>query len=396
MKNLVLLVLLAMSAGVLSYTNLPHWRSLDRMGERRFRALSGRPKEILVGICWPFAANQDGMADGLQLALEEINAGGLAGSIPVRLVLRDDGFDWEKAKRIALEFSDTPEMSAVLGYYDSSEAIKASTMYESSRLLHIIVGANNTAMTTTGFNYIVRTIVSGDKIARALANMSVGQGHRKVAMIWEEGGYGEDLAYQYEVSLDAIGTPLVYQWSYARERADFRLPVSELRGVDADLIFFAGLEPLAGDFLRMARGVGIKTEILGAFSDTAEMRKRAGEALEGAMYFDYYNVDSPSPENQAFIRKFRARYGRPPDTWAAQGYDALRILAKTVKATGSVNPLDLSYSMRYMDAWEGANGRYKFDGTGELEDKPIYLNVYRNGTPVTIEESVPVPAPLVR
>jgi branched-chain amino acid transport system substrate-binding protein len=284
----------------------------------------------------------------------------------------------------------------VLGYYDSSEAIKASTMYESSRLLHIIVGANNTAMTTTGFNYIVRTIVSGDKIARALANMSVGQGHRKVAMIWEEGGYGEDLAYQYEVSLDAIGTPLVYQWSYARERADFRLPVSELRGVDADLIFFAGLEPLAGDFLRMARGVGIKTEILGAFSDTAEMRKRAGEALEGAMYFDYYNVDSPSPENQAFIRKFRARYGRPPDTWAAQGYDALRILAKTVKATGSVNPLDLSYSMRYMDAWEGANGRYKFDGTGELEDKPIYLNVYRNGTPVTIEESVPVPAPLVR
>ena len=397
MKSLVLFALLAMSAGVLSYNNLtPHWRSLERMGERRVRALSRPPKEILVGIVWPFAANQDGMADGLQLALDEINAGGLAGGITVRLVLRDDGFDWEKAKGIAMEFADNPDVSAVLGYYDDSEAIKASTIYESSRLLHVIIGANNTTMTTTGFNYIVRTILSSDKIARSLARMSIDRGHRKVALIWEEGGYGEDLAYQYEVSLDAMDAPLVYQWSYARERADFRLPVSELRGVDADLILFAGLEPLAGDFLRMTRAVGIKTEILGAFSDTPEMRRRAGRALEGAMLFDFYDVNSASPENQAFVRKFRARYGRPPDTWAAQGYDALHILAKAVKATGSVNPLDLAYSIRYMQRWEGANGSYKFDGTGELEDKPLFLDVYRNGKSEIIGESQPVPAPLVR
>jgi branched-chain amino acid transport system substrate-binding protein len=393
MKKLLYLALLA---GLLVYILWPQWRSLDAMGERRFQALSQPPKEILVGICWPFASNQDGMADGLQLAREEINTGGLAGGIPVRLVLRDDGFDWEKAKRIALEFSDNPDMSAVLGYYDDSEAIKASTIYESSRLLHLIVGANNTAMTATGFNYIVRTILSSDKIARSLASMSIERGHRKVALIWEEGGFGEDLAYQYEVSLDALNEPLVYEWSYARERADFRPPVGELRGVDADLIFFAGLEPWAGDFLRMARGVGIKTEIIGAFSDTPEMRARAGRGLEGAMYFDFYNPDSPGPENQAFVRKFRARYGRKPDTWAAQGYDALRILANAVRATGSANPLDLSYAIRYMDAWEGANGRYKFDGTGELEGKPLFLNVFRNGVPVIIQESVPGPAPLVR
>jgi len=348
-----------------------------------------------VGVCWPFAVNQDGMADGLQLAREEINAGGLAGGIPVRLVLRDDGFIWEKAKQIAIEFSDTPAMSAMLGYYDDSEAIKASMMYESSRLLHLIVGANNTAMTAHGLKYIVRTVLSGDKIARALARLSVERGNRKIAVIWEEGGYGEDLAYQYRVALDALDVQLVYRWSYARERADFRMPVNELKGVDADLIFFAGLEPLAGDFLRMARGVGIKAEIIGAFSDTPEMRARAGRALEGAMFFDFYNLDSPSPENQAFVRKFRARYAKDPDTWAAQGYDALRILAKAVQVTGSANPLDLSYAIRFMDPWEGANGRYKFDESGELDAKRLFLNAYRSGRPVTIQETLPGPAPLI-
>lgn len=348
-----------------------------------------------MGVCWPFSVNQDGMADGLRLAQEEINAGGPAGIPPIRLVLRDPGFDWQKGKRIAIEFSDTPEMSAVLGYYDDSQAIKASMMYESSRLLHIIVGANNTAMTTFGFNYIVRTIISSDKIARALARLSYDRGRRRFALIWEEDAYGEDLAYQYRVAVDALDAQLVYQWSYPLERADFRMPVNELRAIDADIIFFAGLEPWAGDFLRVARGVGLKTPILGAFSDTPGMRESAGAALEGAFNYVEYNMDSPSPENQAFVRKFRTRFGKDPDTWAAQGYDALRILANAIRSTGSRNSLDLAYAIRFMDPWEGANGRYKFDSRGEMEEKPIFVNVFKNGKPEVILESRPVPEPLV-
>src|ERR1017187_4477978 len=95
------LLLLALSAGVLAYILSPQGPSFERSGERRVRALRHRPKEILVGVFWPFAVNQDGMADGLQLALEEINAGGLAGAIPIRLIVRDDAFDWQKGKDIA-------------------------------------------------------------------------------------------------------------------------------------------------------------------------------------------------------------------------------------------------------------------------------------------------------
>jgi len=392
MRKLLLLVL---AAGLLAYGLSFQWQSFARMGDRRFQALSHRPKEILVGVCWPFEANQDGMWDGLQMALSEINSGGLAGGIPIRLLVRDDNFDWEKGKQIAIEFSKIPTMSAVLGYYDDSLAIKASTMFESSKLLQVVVGANSTSMTIRGFNYVVRTTLSSDKIARSLAKMSVDRGYRKYALIWEENAYGEDLAFEYRIAMDALNTEVRYLWSYARERADFRLAVNEVKGVDADVIFFAGLEPWAGDFLREARAVGVKAEIIGAFSDTPEMRKRAGPAgLEGSMYFDMYSAASATPESQAFVRKFRARYGRDPDTWAAQGYDALLILAKAVKFTGSANPLDLSYAIRYMDGWEGANGSYKFDGRGELDDKPIFLNVYRNGTPVTIMESHPGAAPL--
>jgi branched-chain amino acid transport system substrate-binding protein len=394
MKNLRFSVAAAVAVGVLAFILWPQVESFEHEGIRRFEVLNRPAKEIVVGVCWPFSVNQDGMADGLQLALDEINSGKLAGGYNIRLVMRDDAFDWEKGKRIALEFAHMPEMSAVIGYYDDALAIKASTIFEPSRLLHLIAGANNTAMTTHGFQYLARTILSSDKIAQSLARLSIDRGYRRIALIWEEDAYGEDLAYQYGVGIDNTDAQIVYRWSYSRERADFRLPVNELKGVNADVIFFSGLEPWAGDFLRSARGVGLRTPIIGAFSDTPEMRKRAGQAMEGAMYFDIYDVDSTRPENQSFVRKFRTRYGGSPDTWAAQGYDTLHILAKAIKFTGSRNPLDLSYAIRYMDAWEGANGRYKFDSTGELEDKPLFLVMYQHGKSVLIQGGDPRSKPV--
>jgi branched-chain amino acid transport system substrate-binding protein len=380
------LLFFTVAVGLLAWILWPHMRSFDRMGERRFDALSRPAKEVVVGVCWPFSVNQDGMADGLQLALDEINTCNLAGGYTFRLVKRDDAFDRQKARRIAVEFANTPDMSAVIGYYDDAPAVRASSIFESSRLLHLITGANNKAMTLHGFQYIIRTILPSDMIAQSLARMTVSRGYHRVAVLWEEDAFGEDLAYQYGVFLDNTDSRIVYQWSYLRDRADFRLPVNELKGIDADVIFFSGLEPWAGDFLRSARGVGLTTPIVGAFSDTPEMRKRAGQALEGAMYVDLYNRLSPNPGNQAFVGAFRARYGTNPDTWAAQGYDALHILAKAVRFTKSRNPLDLSYAIRYMDAWEGANGRYKFDSTGELADKPIFLEMFKSGEPVLIQE----------
>ena len=382
MKKLIFFILLI---GALLFVLPPQFRSFERTGEHRFEELSKPATEITVGVCWPISINQDGMTDGLALALDEINTQKLAGEYTLRLVIRDDAFDPTKGNRIALEFADTPEMSAVIGYYDDSVAVKSSPIFEVSQLLHMIVGANTTAMTSHNFRYIVRTTLSSDKLGQSLAKISASRGYQKIALIWEEDAYGEDLAYQYHVGLDSLDIRVAYKWSFSRLKADFRKPVNELKGLDVDAIFFAGLEPWAGDFLRSARGVGLKTPFIGAFSDTPIMRKHAGSALEGAMNFQIYNVNSTSPENVAFVRKFSARYGKKPDMWAAQGYDALHILAKAAKTTGSRNPLDLSYAIRYMDGWQGANGLYKFNKEGNLEDKPIFLIKYQDGKPLIVQ-----------
>jgi branched-chain amino acid transport system substrate-binding protein len=383
LKKLFAIIASLVGIGILIILLKPQFSSMQEMGTRRYEELSRPSNEVVVGVCWPFSAFRSGFDDGLNLALEEINAGNLAGGYRIRLVMRDDEFDKDKAKRIAMEFADNPQMSAVIGYYDDSFGIAASPIFEASRLFHIITGANSTQMTSYGFNYIARTILSSDKIAAQLAKFTIDHGYRKVAIIMEEDAFGEELAYQYQSCLEKYDVKPVYFWPYAREMVDFTLPANQLKGADADLIFFSGLDAAAGPFINKVRRVGLNTPILGAFGDAPDILQQGGGArLDKSMYYDIYDVNSNTPENSAFVRKFYTRYGRKPTSWAAQGYDALHLLAKALKTTGSRNSLDLSYAVRYMDAWNGANGRYKFDRSGNIEDKPIYIFRFNGRQPV--------------
>jgi branched-chain amino acid transport system substrate-binding protein len=359
---------------VLGYFMAPQFRSLTRMGERRFAALERRPSEFLVGVSWPFSVRRDGMEDGLRLAQDEINAGRLTGGPPIRLVMRDDRDDWSVARKIAMEFADTPEMSAVVGYNEDSIGIRASPIFEASRLLHLCVNANAPAMTTHDYKYIIRTVQSTNQIARFLAEATASVGREeKFAMVWEEDAYGQALAYQYRIAQDALGGLSVYQWPYPTQHTDFRMPVNQLRSVTADVILISGHDAEVADFLRKAQVVSLTTPILVASDLTAQLIELAGPAIARARFLQLYDPSSPTAKNRKFVRAFRARYGKDPDTSAAQGYDALLLLAEAVRSTGSLNPLDLAFAIRFMPPWEGANGRYQFDSHGELRDKKLFL-----------------------
>jgi branched-chain amino acid transport system substrate-binding protein len=371
----------AVALGALILLLSPQWQSPQKMGERRFAYLEKHHEELVVGISWPISAQQDGMIDGLELARDEINAHKVPGRPPIRLVIRDDKDDWKTARNVALEFANTPEMTAVIGYYEDSVAIQASQVLEASRLLHFVVNANNRAMTTHGYKYIVRTVQATDQIAHFLALSSpLGGKAQRYAMVWEGDAYGQDIAYQYRIVQDALGSQLVYQSPYPTGRPDFRMAVNQLKGIKADVIMFSsGNDANTAAFLRKARSVGITTPILLACVRSKDFDGISQAALRNTTFIRLYNIAAATPQNRKFVAEFRARYGQYPDTSAAQGYDALHILAEAARVSGTLNPLDIAYTVRYKPVWTGANGEYRFDSEGELKEKPLFVERHDAG-----------------
>ena len=111
MKKLLLLA--AAMGALVAPLLITQWASLYQYGELRSWMAGGAPQEILVGAAWPFAQNQDGMAEGLLLAQEELNAGGVRGR-RFRLVLRDDDLDRETSRNISIDFARNPRMTAAV------------------------------------------------------------------------------------------------------------------------------------------------------------------------------------------------------------------------------------------------------------------------------------------
>src|ERR1035441_2525471 len=264
-----------------------NWVSLRQSSEIRAWMTSRPSSEILVGVAWPFAANQDGMDEGLLLARDEINARGLMGK-RIRLEMRDDRGNRERSRQIAIDFARNPNMVATIGYYDDKFAVRASAIFEESHLLHIVTGANNTYMTTHGFRYLIRSVLASERIGRSLARMCTERGYRNFAIVAEEGAFGEDLAYQTGTGLDMMNGRVGYVSMYVPGTVDFRDTVNELRAAAPDVVLFLGLE----------------TE------SALEMHAVAGPALEGVMFYEIYDVTSPTPQNQAFVASYRHRFGK--------------------------------------------------------------------------------------
>lgn len=348
----------------------PQWRSLEEMGERRTATLADPPEEVLVGVSWPFARRRDGMEDGLRLAQDEINQGGLAGGRPIRLDLRDDSGTWAEARRIALDFADTPTMSAVIGYDDIRLARRAAPILARSRLLHLFVWPGNPDPVAGEGGYAIRTAPSQTAFARGLAvAASRGEAPFRLALLWDEDGPGKELVAAFLIAQSGQGGRAVWQWPYLSGRADFRVPAERLRTIEADLIVIAGPTSDIADFLRRAEQAGVSVPILIAAAPSQRLAALAGSALERALVPQFYDATAPFAANCDFVARFRARFGTDPDEAAAQGYDALRGLAEAIRLTGSAEPRDLAFALRRMQGWEGAGGLYRFDRVGEVQDR---------------------------
>jgi branched-chain amino acid transport system substrate-binding protein len=76
-----------------------------------------------------------------------------------------------------------------------------------------------------------------------------------------------------------------------------------------------------------------------------------------------------------FVAKFQEKYGAPPDTFAALGYDAARLLADAIKRAGSTDPKALRDSLAETSGFEGVTGRISFDANRNASKPGLIVTV---------------------
>jgi branched-chain amino acid transport system substrate-binding protein len=148
--------------------------------------------------------------------------------------------------------------------------------------------------------------------------------------------------------------------------ADFSAQLTNIAAAKPDVLAIMLLGGQVGPAMVQARQAGLdNTVFLGEQNfDSTEVRRVAGKAAEGSLYPSHWFVASPLEANRKFVEAYNARYSRNPDTFSANGYNAVWMLAQVIKKAGSGDREAIRQAMETigeMDTIFGVEGKTSFD-----------------------------------
>ncbi|OQY59004.1 MAG: hypothetical protein B6245_08805 [Desulfobacteraceae bacterium 4572_88] len=319
---------------------------------------------------------------GVQLAIDELNEDGGVLGRRIRPIFYDDDASLEKGLNIAEELSENTDVVAVVGHIDSRTAISASVSYEENGILFISPGATDQDLIREDSALTFRNIPSEKDIAHEMAEFAFRNRHMKMAVVYDSETHGKRMAEIFHEHADSLGIGIVAEKSYSAWDDDHRFLIADLISEgEFGAVFLGGVLPSAGNMIRQMRDMGIMVPIIGTGSlDSLELWNIAGKGSQETIVPTVFDPRQPRSLTRNFVKKFTSHFSFEPDTWAAQGYDAIRVLASAIEAGGSAVPIVISTTLRFMNKWEGVTSAYSFQRNGNITGKSVFFKVIREGS----------------
>ncbi len=319
---------------------------------------------------------------GIQLAAAEINAkGGLHGR-PVRVIRLDDQGKTEEASSDTTELITEEKVVAILGEVASSVSLQMAPIAEQDRVPMISPSSTNVKV-TQGRQYVFRVCFIDPFQGRVMARFA--KDHLKLAKVAifrdVANDYSTGLADVFAKTFTAAGGTIVGDESYHAGDVDFRAQLTSLKAKEPQAIFVPGYYTDVGLIAQQARELGMTVPLLGGDGwDSEKLFEIGGQALVGSYFSDHYSVDDPSPRIRQFVAAFKARYhGETPDSEAAEGYDAMGVLAAAIEKAPNLTGPALKDAIAATKGYDGVTGSITIDKEHNAVKPAVVLQLAKNG-----------------
>jgi branched-chain amino acid transport system substrate-binding protein len=330
------------------------------------------------------AALGEGIKLGTQLAVEQLKGPLEKQGFRVDVVPFDDQAKPEVGVANARNIIADKEVLVVIGHFNSGVAIPASEVYKEVGLAMVSPANTNPLVTDRGLSNVFRVCGRDDVQGAVAAEFAAKELKAKsIYIVHNKNQYGQGIAEFVQATAKKLGMQ-VLGFEGTEERANFDPILTPIRAKNPDVIFFGGEYPQAAPMFRQAREKGIKSQFMGPDGlDSTELLKLGGEALAGMHFTTVAGGVKEYPKAKEFAESYRQKFGKDPEPFAAQAYDAtaiaLKALEAVVKETGGKMPARESVARAVRKTkYSGLTGTVEFDAKGDPK-KATYL-IYRVGT----------------
>ena len=319
--------------------------------------------------------------NGIRMQIEEVNdRGGVLGR-PLELVTEDDRSVTEEARTAAQKLLQRDQVVALLGEVASSRSLAAAPEAQRARVPMISPASTNPRVTEVG-DYVFRACFI-DPFQGAVMAKFAGEtlGAKRVAILFDfKQDYSVGLADFFRKTFQSMGGEIVADERYTSGDIEFRAQLTKIRATHPDAIFVPGYYTEAGLIAKQARELGITAPLLGGDGwDSTRTLEIGGAAVEGNFFSNHYAADSDSPLVQAFVKKYRAKYGEVPDAMAVLGYDAAGILVDALGRAGTTEGPKLRDAIAATKDYAGVSGTITMDAQRNARKDAVVIEIKDGG-----------------
>ena len=300
-------------------------------------------EELRIGFIAPmtgiFAQVGKDMADGFQLYLEQHN--NKLGGADVKFILEDNQGKPDaavtKAKKLVLQDKVQMFIGGLLastGYALAPVSTAEKTLYISS-----VPSADDLTQRQLGqFPYFFRTGWTSSQPNQPLGQWACEQGYKKIVTVAADYAFGYESVGGFQKAFEDCGGKVIQKIWPPLGTKDFGPYIPNIKA-DTDAVYSLMVGPMALQFPKQLRGAGYKKPLIGGGTSYDEFALPfMGDEVIGDVSSLQYSAALETPKNEAFVKAYRAKYGKVPGYYSESNYTTAQIIDEAMKKHGGKWP----------------------------------------------------------
>ncbi|MFZ2135534.1 MAG: ABC transporter substrate-binding protein [Xanthobacteraceae bacterium] len=330
-------------------------------------------QSIKIGVFGPLTGDAAAMGssekEAVELAVKEKNdAGGIRGK-KIEVIYGDDAGKPEEAVNVAKRLISRDEALITVGSISSPASLAASQISRQSETAQIVVSGTAQRITTQGNKWVFRSPVPDTKLVADLANFVHEKfpNLKKFAFLYVNDDFGRGGFEAFKAAGQKYGFEIVADERYTRGDIDFTAQLGRIKASPAQALV---------EWSRYTEGALIAKQYVQTGMDLVRFGsdgvaspkyiELGGPAVDGVYFTTHFSVATGAdiPAAKVFIEKYQKAYGRVPDAYAAEAYDAITLALLAVEKAGKEDRAAIRDALAGI-SFESVRGPFKFDEKGD-------------------------------
>ena len=341
------------------------------------------------------------VANGMKMAVDEINdRGGIEGR-KLKLIIEDSGYDPKRAVLATQKLIEKDQVFSMVGAMGSPTVLAAQDIVLDAGVTQLfpLTAAQftfkfdpNKPQERLKFNNLLPYVESTRAAVKYLVELRHSQ---KPCLMHQDDEYGKNVLDGFTAQVAAMNIKSASITSYKRGATDFSAQIARMKADGCDLVVLGTVIRETIGAMNEAKKLGWTVDFLGATPtnvvEVPALGKDAVEGLYAASLFEIPYEDTAKGKVKDWLVAYKKAFGVDANTQAMIGYNAIETFAFYAAATGKdlTGPrflASLESGQAYLDIF--GSPPVKFSPTDHLASTVTQVQQVQNGRWKLIQEGL--------